>query len=78
MVPHIPALAWFQPSLSQVLAKILLTTMIKCENRATKPFSGYTPIDTYAVTPPSYLSLSLSISIPSLPNYSSLCFEHLP
>lgn len=50
--------------------------MIKCENRATEPFRGYTPVDIYAVTP--ILSiLSLSLSVPFLPNYSSLCSEHL-
>lgn len=25
--------------------------MIKCENRAMEHFRGYTPVDTYAVTP---------------------------
>lgn len=60
MVPHIPALTWFQPSVKQILAIILFTTMIKCKNRATEPFRGYVPVDIYAVTPHLIYSVPLS------------------
>ena len=61
MVPRIPALAWFQPSVSQILAIILFITMIKCENRATEPSRGYVPADIYAVTPHLIYSVPLSL-----------------